>query len=80
MFLEIPDSGEEEVDLAVQAAARAFPTWSTTTTRQTRSAMMMKIADLMEARIDELAAAESRGESCGGRAVEGEMGGGRQRK
>jgi acyl-CoA reductase-like NAD-dependent aldehyde dehydrogenase len=59
VHLRIPDSGEEEVELAVQAALRAFKTWSKTSPKQ-RSAILLKIADLIEEKLDEFAEAESR--------------------
>lgn len=56
---QIPDSCEADVELAVQAAERALASWSETS-RAERSKIMMKIADLLESRLDEFAQAESR--------------------
>ncbi|HUQ55947.1 aminobutyraldehyde dehydrogenase [Lentzea sp.] len=64
-----PATGEEfgrtavsraaEVDAAVQAAARAFPAWSRTTPGE-RQLALLKLADLLDARADEVADAEVR--------------------
>lgn len=58
VYSYIPDSTKADIDKAVEAAEKAFPTWSTTPKNE-RSAIMIKIADLIEARLDEFAAAES---------------------
>ncbi|KAJ3068462.1 Aldehyde dehydrogenase 8 member A1 [Podochytrium sp. JEL0797] len=55
----VPDSTTSDVDAAVAAAKRAFLLWSKTT-RDQRSAVLLKIADLIDARLDEFAEAESR--------------------
>ena len=54
----IPDSDERDVDDAVQAAKRAFPAWSRTTAAE-RSKLLLKLADLIEQNLDELAQLES---------------------
>src|SRR5437764_11092515 len=54
----IPDSDERDVDDAVQAAKRAFPAWSRTTTAE-RSKLLLKLADLIEQDLDELAQTEA---------------------
>jgi aminomuconate-semialdehyde/2-hydroxymuconate-6-semialdehyde dehydrogenase len=54
----IPDSDERDVELAVKAAKAAFPTWSMTS-REQRSRVMMRIAELIENNLDKLAKAES---------------------
>ncbi|KAJ3347198.1 Aldehyde dehydrogenase 8 member A1 [Entophlyctis luteolus] len=59
VFAILPDSSAKDVDLAVNAAARAFPSWSKTS-RSSRSAILAKIANLLEERIPEFALAESR--------------------
>jgi aminomuconate-semialdehyde/2-hydroxymuconate-6-semialdehyde dehydrogenase len=56
---EVPDSGAEDVSRAVDAAASAFPAWSRTPAEQ-RSRLLMRLADLIEARAEELASLESR--------------------
>src|SRR3954468_11975053 len=54
----IPDSDEKDVQLAVDAATKAFPSWSATK-KEERSRIMMKIAELIEKNFDRLAIAES---------------------
>lgn len=54
----IPDSDEKDVQLAVDAAKKAFPEWSNTK-KEERSKIMLKIADLIEKNFDKLAVAES---------------------
>ncbi len=53
-----PNSDAKDVELAYQAAAVAFPIWSEMPTAK-RSKIMMRIAQLIEQNIDELALAES---------------------
>ena len=50
----IPRGAAEDVDRAVQAAHRAFPGWSRTVPRQ-RGRLLLRIAEALEARIEELA-------------------------
>jgi aldehyde dehydrogenase (NAD+) len=52
---EFPASGEEDVAAAVEAAARAFPGWSTQPAAA-RAAVLMRAADTVEARVEEMAA------------------------
>eukprot|EP01122_Echinamoeba_exundans_P007749 TRINITY_DN2453_c0_g1_i3.p1 TRINITY_DN2453_c0_g1~~TRINITY_DN2453_c0_g1_i3.p1 ORF type:complete len:495 (+),score=95.46 TRINITY_DN2453_c0_g1_i3:24-1487(+) len=59
VYSHVADSDEKDVQLAYEAAARAFPIWSKTP-REQRAKILYKIADPIEARIDEFAAAESR--------------------
>ncbi|MEA2327781.1 MAG: aminomuconate-semialdehyde/2-hydroxymuconate-6-semialdehyde dehydrogenase [Thermoanaerobaculia bacterium] len=54
----IPDSDERDVDDAVRAAKAAFPAWSRTSTAE-RSNLLLKLADLIEKNLDELARIES---------------------
>ena len=58
VIANVPKSAPEDVDRAVQAAAAAFETWKQTTP-QDRSLMLLKIADLLESRSDELGRLES---------------------
>jgi len=51
-------SGEEDVNRAVEAAATAFETWQNTTPAE-RSGMLLKLADAIEGRADELGHIES---------------------
>jgi acyl-CoA reductase-like NAD-dependent aldehyde dehydrogenase len=50
----IPRGSAEDVDRAVKAAKCAFPSWSRTIPRE-RGRMLQKIADAVEARVEELA-------------------------
>jgi aminomuconate-semialdehyde/2-hydroxymuconate-6-semialdehyde dehydrogenase len=58
VLAEIPDSDRDDVNLAVDAAKRAFPAWSAMRTEE-RSRILLKLADLIEANLDELARLES---------------------
>ena len=51
---EVPRGGAEDVDRAMQAAARAFPAWSKVAPRD-RGRMLLRIADALEERAEELA-------------------------
>lgn len=59
VYGEIPNSTEEDIELAVQAAEKAFPIWSNMTGEE-RGAIMMRISLGIEKRMDEFVAAESR--------------------
>ncbi|KAK9954065.1 hypothetical protein ABG768_016172 [Culter alburnus] len=59
VYCKVPDSGPEEVDAAVKAAKEAFPDWSAKSPAE-RSKVLNKLADLIEARLEEFAQAESR--------------------
>lgn len=54
----IPDSDENDVEKAYQAAKNAFPAWSVMP-KEKRSAFLLKIASLIEKKLDDLALAES---------------------
>ncbi|HEX8255210.1 MAG TPA: aldehyde dehydrogenase [Thermoanaerobaculia bacterium] len=58
VLAQIPDSDRADVDAAVAAAKRAFPSWSTTATEE-RSKILLKLADLIDQNLDELARLES---------------------
>ena len=58
VYSQIPDSNEKDVDLAYAAANEAFLGWSNTP-KEERSKIMMRIADLIEENLVELAKAES---------------------
>ncbi len=51
---EIPRGRAEDVDRAVKAAAAAYPAWSRVPPRE-RGKLFLKIADALEARVEELA-------------------------
>lgn len=55
---QIPDSNEKDIEAAVHAAEKAFPTWSITSV-ENRFRILNRIAELIEANLDELALAES---------------------
>ena len=58
-YATVPDSSASDVDRAVASAKRAFPSWRATPAVE-RARLMNRLADLIESRLDELAAAESR--------------------
>ena len=58
VYSQIPDSDDRDVALAVDAARAAFPEWSRSALEK-RWEIMMRIADLIERDLDELALAES---------------------
>ncbi len=58
VYSHIPDSDEKDVELAYAAAKAAFKEWSITS-KDKRSAYLLKIASLIEKNLDKLALAES---------------------
>ena len=58
VYSKIPDSDENDLELAYQAANNAFPIWSKTS-KEKRSEIMLKISSLIEENLDSLALAES---------------------
>jgi aminobutyraldehyde dehydrogenase len=61
-IVEVAEASEEQVDAAVKAAADAFPGWAATPPKD-RSAVLLKLADRIEADADGFADLESR--NCG---------------
>nr|AVR59247.1 aldehyde dehydrogenase 8 member A1 [Platynereis dumerilii] len=59
VWARIPDSGPEDIDRAVKAANDAFQKWSCTPEEQ-RSKLLLKVADLIDEHLEELACYESR--------------------
>ena len=59
VYAQAPKSSAEDVDRAYQAAARAFETWGEATP-QDRSNAMLKIADAIESRVEEINRVECR--------------------
>ena len=55
----IANSDERDVELAVKAAEKAFPIWSNMSTEE-RSAIMVRLSEGIQNRMDEFVAAESR--------------------
>jgi len=53
-----PDSGAQDVEAAVRAATDAFPEWAAMRAPE-RSKFLLRIAELIDERLEELAAAES---------------------
>jgi aminomuconate-semialdehyde/2-hydroxymuconate-6-semialdehyde dehydrogenase len=58
IFCQIPDSNEGDIALAVDAAQKAYPSWSVTPVEQ-RFAILNRIADLIDQNLKELALAET---------------------
>src|SRR4051794_22755734 len=58
VYSHIPDSNADDVALAVDAANAAFDQWSNIAVEK-RSAILLKIADLVDRDLDKLALAES---------------------
>lgn len=55
----IPNSGSADVELAVEAAEKAYPIWSKMSNEK-RSAILVKLSEGIEARMDEFTRAESK--------------------
>ncbi|MFM7668663.1 MAG: aldehyde dehydrogenase family protein, partial [Bacteroidota bacterium] len=55
----IPDSDYDDVELAVEAAEKAFPIWSAMSVEE-RSKVLVKLSEGIEKRMDEFVAAESK--------------------
>jgi aminomuconate-semialdehyde/2-hydroxymuconate-6-semialdehyde dehydrogenase len=58
VYSQIPNSNATDVELAYQAAKVAFPAWSATS-KEERSNIMLRIADLIDKNLNALALAES---------------------
>ena len=59
VFARCPASGADDVDAAVRAAASAAPAWAATPPVE-RARLIDRLADLIEARLEDFARAESR--------------------
>jgi betaine-aldehyde dehydrogenase len=57
VYAQAPKSGAEDVDRAYAAAAAAFESWGSTTPKE-RSEALLKIADAIESRVEEINAVE----------------------
>ncbi len=58
VYSQVSDSTAEEVEAAYEAAKNAFPAWAATSVNE-RASILMRIADGIEERLEELALAES---------------------
>ncbi len=58
VYAQIPDSDEDDIDAAVYAAQRAFPAWRNASAQQ-RSAVLLRIASIIERDLEAFAEAES---------------------
>ncbi|KAB8197048.1 aldehyde dehydrogenase family protein [Nonomuraea phyllanthi] len=58
-YIQAPVSGPEDIDAAYAAAAAAFESWGATTPGE-RAGLLLKVADAIEARADEINEAECR--------------------
>jgi aminomuconate-semialdehyde/2-hydroxymuconate-6-semialdehyde dehydrogenase len=58
VFSLVADSDGADIDLAAEAAASAFPSWASMSAEK-RSAVLMRLADLIDRDCEKLAAAES---------------------
>lgn len=59
VYSQIPDSGDADLEKALEAAAAAFPAWSKLPLEE-RYKVLIRVSDLIEANLDMLAEAESR--------------------
>lgn len=59
VYGQIPNSSKDDIETAYQAAKEAFPSWSQTTL-ETRSRILIKISELLEANLERFAEAESK--------------------
>jgi aminobutyraldehyde dehydrogenase len=58
LLIDLPEASTQQVDAAVNAAEKAFASWSATTPAE-RSAMLLKLADAIERDADAFAALEA---------------------
>ncbi len=58
VYGQIPDSNEKDIEVAVQAAKKAFPAWAVLPVEK-RFIILNKIAELIEENLEELALAET---------------------
>ena len=58
VYSQIPDSNEDDINKAVNAAKKAFPSWSNTS-NEYRHDIMMNLVNLINKNLDRLAEAES---------------------
>lgn len=58
VYSQVPDSDERDVQLAIEAARRAFPSWSALSAAD-RSKKLIKLSELIDQNLEKLAQAES---------------------
>jgi aminomuconate-semialdehyde/2-hydroxymuconate-6-semialdehyde dehydrogenase len=58
IYVQVPDSNEKDVSAGVHAAQNAFPAWSVTPVEE-RFKILNRIAELIDANLDDLALAET---------------------
>ena len=58
VYSQIPDSDEQDVQKAVEAAKAAFPEWSSTPAQE-RSKLMVRVSEMIEERLEDFAHAET---------------------
>ncbi|WP_178945956.1 aldehyde dehydrogenase family protein [Kocuria sp. TGY1127_2] len=58
VFTEVPRSTAEDVELAIDAAWKAFETWGKTSAAE-RAGILLKLADAMESNLERIAVAET---------------------
>lgn len=58
VIAQIPDSDASDLDRAIEAAVKAFKSWSETSLKQ-RSELLLKVAELLELRLESFAVCES---------------------
>ncbi len=58
VYGQVPDSNEKDIELAVNAAKKAFPQWSVTPAEK-RFLILNKIAEIIDQHLEELALAET---------------------
>jgi aminomuconate-semialdehyde/2-hydroxymuconate-6-semialdehyde dehydrogenase len=58
VFTQVPDSSEKDVELAVNAAKKAFPSWSVTPVED-RFRLLNRVAELIDENLEALALAET---------------------
>lgn len=59
VYSKIPNSNSDDIEQAYSAAQKAFPKWSNTSIEE-RSRILLKIADLIDSKLLELATAEAK--------------------
>ena len=59
VYSQIPNSTDQDIEIAYNTAAKAFDSWSNTTLEQ-RSRILLKVADLIESNLEKFAKAESK--------------------